>query len=425
MTTETAQLTDVEPLAKKGLDWLLATARDTGTGLAWADTATDEELDPTLYSGTAGIIPALLEGRAHFGDDRYGDAAVRAARTLAETVQEWDASSLYIGLTGMAVALRAVHELLGDTAAGAAADGAMERVRDRFDGTRWHDTWFDLLIGNAGIALGALATGDTELAVRAVEPYLRTAERTPNGVQWESKTGAPARFHHLSHGTLGIAYALAAVGRAAARPDLTELAVAGASDVAARNEAGPTGFLAPHSDPQHVPDRTERFSYGWCHGPTGDARTFRLLGAALQDPAWSGLATQCWHTVTHSGIPQRLRPGFWDNNGCCCGTAGVLALACDRHVEHGDGLDFAHVLVADLASRATEDAHGAHWSNTEHRATPSTLAPRPGWAMGNAGIVRELLRYARISTGRDQTYAVNWPDHPAAEAAPTGGPGLP
>jgi hypothetical protein len=115
-----------------------------------------------------------------------------------------------------------------------------------------------------------------------------------------------------------------------------------------------------------------------------------------------------------SGLPQRLRPGFWDNSGRCCGTAGVLAMACDRHEQGGDGLDFAEVLVADLAARATRDADGARWSNTEHRATPSELEPRTGWAMGNAGIVRELLRFARAGTGRDTAYAVAWPDHPDA-----------
>ncbi|WP_405780479.1 lanthionine synthetase LanC family protein [Streptomyces sp. NBC_00859] len=403
-----------EALGRGGLDWLVGSARDTGNGLAWPETPTGEELDPTLYSGTAGIVLALIEGREHFGEDRYGDAAVRGALTLAAAADEWDGSSLYTGLTGMAVALRAVHELLGDTAAGAAADRALQRVRSRFDGTRWDDRWFDLLIGNAGIALGALAVGDTELAVRAVTPYLRTAERTAGGMQWESLSGTPARFHHLSHGTLGIAYALAAVGRAAGRPDLTELAVLGASDVVARNEAGPTGFRVPHSDPQHSPDLTERYSYGWCHGPTGDAQVFRLLGSVLQDPVWRALADQCWYTVTHSGLPQRTHPGFWDNNGRCCGTAGVLALACDRHVEHGDGLDFAHTLAADLASRATEDAAGVRWSNIEHRATANTLEPCTGWAMGNAGIVRELLRYARLTMGRAAGYAVDWPDHAAA-----------
>ena len=91
----------------------------------------------------------------------------------------------------------------------------------------------------------------------------------------------------------------------------------------------------------------------------------------------------------------------------------MLALACDREVENGDGLAFADLLVADLGRRATVDAAGARWSNVEHRASPPELEPRPGWAMGNAGLVRELLRHARITTGRDPSYAVQWPDQPA------------
>jgi hypothetical protein len=34
--------------------------------------------------------------------------------------------------------------------------------------------------------------------------------------------------------------------------------------------------------------------------------------------------------------------------------------------------------------------------------------------MGNAGIVRELLRFARAVAGTDPAYAVPWPDHPQA-----------
>ena len=58
-----------------------------------------------------------------------------------------------------------------------------------------------------------------------------------------------------------------------------------------------------------------------------------------------------------------------------------------------------------------------------HCVTPSTLDPRTGWAMGNAGIVRELLRFARASTGRDLAYAVDWPDHPGAGKPGTATPG--
>jgi hypothetical protein len=409
-------------LARDALEWLLVVARERGMALEWTTWPGDEEFDPTLYSGTAGIMLALLEGYRHFGDDRYAVAAVRGATAVQAAADSgWELSSLYSGLTGLAFALRATGELLGEQAAEQAARRALDLVRSRFDGRRWSDQ-FELLGGNAGIALGAVAAGDLDLAVLAVTPYLVTAEPTAGGVQWEVRAGVPARFHHISHGTLGIVCALAAVGRAADRTDLVELALAGAADVVSRNEAGPEGFLVPHSDPQHKPELVERYSYGWCHGPAGDAQAFRLLGHVTGDPAWAGLADRCWHTVIHSGLPSRRRPGFWDNNGRCCGTAGVLALACDRHVEQADELTFADVLAGDIAARATTDGDGARWSNYEHRVTPSTLAPRVGWAMGNAGIVRELLRYARLHDQQDPGYAITWPDHPPAISGP-GGPG--
>ncbi|GAA1655635.1 hypothetical protein J3R03_003570 [Actinoplanes couchii] len=302
------------------------------------------------------------------------------------------------------MALQAVHTRLGDPTAERAATRALDHVRKRFDGQRW-GPMFELLFGNAGIALGALHTANLDLAVLAAEPYLITADPTPGGVNWPVRP-SPPRSHHIAHGTLGIVHALAAVGAATTRTDLTDLALAGAADVITRNEAGPDGFLVPHSDPPHRPDIIERISYGWCNGPTGDAQVFRLLAALTHDPAWDRLIDRCWHTITHSGLPRRLHPGFWDNNGRCCGTAGVLALACDRNDK-----DFAGLLVDDLIAHATIDTTGVRWSNHEHRATPSTLPPQTGWAMGNAGIIRELLRYARITAGTDPRYAISWPDH--------------
>ncbi len=168
----------------------------------------------------------------------------------------------------------------------------------------------------------------------------------------------------------------------------------------------------PHSDPPHRPDLIERYSFGWCNGPAGDAQVFRLLAQVTDDAEWVVLGDRCWHTLTQSGLPRRIRPGFWDNNGRCCGTAGVLALACDRVVERGDDFDFADLLVDDLEDRATIDDAGVRWSNYEHRADPPELKPLSGWAMGNAGILRELLRYARLNEGRAGEYAVAWPDHP-------------
>jgi hypothetical protein len=363
--------------------------------------------DPSLYHGMAGVVLALHEVHQHFGDDRYRQAVVRGADALSAHIDGLADSSLYFGLAGVAVALRALGR-------DAAADRALSQVRDRFGGQRWNQM-FELLAGNAGIGLGALHAGDLDLAVTAVTPYLTTADRTPGGVNWAVRP-SPARSHHLAHGTLGIACALASVGEAAGRPDMIEMALAGAADVVSRNEAGPDGFLVPHSDPPHRPELIERYSYGWCNGPAGDAQVFRLLARITSDQAWTALGDRCWQTIRASGLPRRIRPGFWDNNGRCCGTAGVLALACDRIVERGDDFDFANMLVDDLTARATVDDAGVRWSNYEHRATPGDLEPCAGWAMGNAGITRELLRYARLSHSGAPRYAVPWPDQPATSS---------
>lgn len=383
-------------LARGAADWLI-------------DSATEGE-DISLYHGLPGILLGLHEAAEHFGDERYRSAVADGLDVLVTRDATVEDSSLYFGLAGVAAGLHA----LGRPEAAAAA---LERVRDRFDGHRW-GPMFELLAGNAGIGLGALSAEDLDLAVTAVAPYLNTADPTAHGVNWAVRP-SPARSHHIAHGTLGIVYALAAVGRAAERDDLVDLALAGAADVVARNEAGPDGFLVPHSDPPHRPDLIERYSLGWCNGPSGDAQVFRLLAQVTGDPAWVDLGDRCWRTVTQSGLPRRTRPGFWDNNGRCCGTAGVLALACDRIVEHGDGFDFADVLVDDLADRAIIDQAGVRWSNYEHREDPPDLEPRPGWAMGNAGIVRELLRYVRLAEGGSESYAIAWPDHPVAEAPPS------
>ena len=136
-------------LARGAADWLLR----------GPDSRTD---DPSLYHGQAGVILALEEAYRHLGDERYRRAAITGRDALAETVAQLEDSSLYFGLAGIAGALRALERP-------AEARSALARIRDRFDGQRWNPM-FELLIGNAGIGLGALWAGDIDLAVTAVTP---------------------------------------------------------------------------------------------------------------------------------------------------------------------------------------------------------------------------------------------------------------
>ena len=235
----------------------------------------------------------------------------------------------------------------------------------------------------------------------------------PLACNWEVRAGVPARVPITSsHGTLGIVYALAATGHAAGRADLIDLALAGAADVVSRNEAGPDGFLVPHSDPQHKPERIGRYSYGWCHGPAGDAQAFRLL-AQVTGTRLDRTGRRRWRTVTGSACPAaaarilgQQRPLLRHGRGPGPGLRPAYRARGRAGVRERPGQRPRHPGYGKRRRRALE--------RLRVPGQPGTLAPRTGWAMGNAGIIRELLRYARIQEGRDPGYAIAWPDHPAA-----------
>ncbi len=103
------------------------------------------------------------------------------------------------------------------------------------------------------------------------------------------------------------------------------------------------------------------------------------------------LHRRCVHTIRTCGLPQRLRPGFWDNDGRCCGTAGVGSLLLDAGAEQ----DFARHLADVLVERAVPDGNGVCWRFVEHREEESLLPPGIGWMQGAAGIAAFLFQASR------------------------------
>ena len=131
---------------------------------------------------------------------------------------------------------------------------------------------------------------------------------------------------NYSHGTAGIATALAIAGAALGRGDFIAAARQGAQHLLAVGSLDDDGFIVPHTLPYSSRD-VEPVTYTWCHGPAGTSHLFAALAQAGVDTV-AGLGVtrlrqRCLHSILASGVPQRLRPGFWDNDGRCCGTAGV------------------------------------------------------------------------------------------------------
>ena len=124
-------------LAHAASEWMLVSARRSGDALTWAGSPGAHEVDPTLSSGGAAVVLVLLEAHAHFGDARYADAAMRGGRGVADAVDNWEHSSLYFGLTGMALALHALGTHYDDESFRQSARRALNHVQNRFDGERW------------------------------------------------------------------------------------------------------------------------------------------------------------------------------------------------------------------------------------------------------------------------------------------------
>ena len=354
------------------------------------------EAGPVLYDSTPG--EALL--LRHPGD------AERLAAMLDDPAVEMGAG-LFVGAAGIGFAL---SELGAD--AGPAVRVLRETAVPHGDGVHWGGLT-DVIEGAAGIALFLIERGGeeaTDLAHAACRWLVTQAQPADPGLQWSM--GEPLSewpfMPNFSHGTAGVAYALATVGQTLGDDELVETALRGAEHLKAVARTDDGGFAVR----QHIGSSLELYPYGWCHGPTGLASCFRRLELATGDCQWRDLVLRCAHTVRTSGIPEQREPGFWDNVARCCGSTGVAELFLDLHQAYGDDdtLEFSILLTDDLLDRATVDEDGMRWSNVEHRNDPPTLPPDPGLMQGTSGIALWLTRLGSYLDGSETR--ISWPWSP-------------
>jgi lantibiotic modifying enzyme len=404
-------------LGEAAWSWVLShIAEDDGPWLPETVPEDQQETAPTedrdsLYAGIAGLAPMLAEIALYRAHNHVEQALATGivARLRAQSSLRLE-PSLYLGLAGDAMALRLL--------APGSELPVLRRLVDLMTPMGWNTTFQgetgsdaplnDVIGGTAGIVLTAIwAGGDdaTTIAESGGECLLRDAEPTEVGLDWGMQSGEPSRMPNYSHGTAGVATALAVAGKALDRPDFIRAACLGAQHLLTIGMLDDGGFIIPHTIP---PSRreVEPVTYGWCHGPTGTWYLFAALAHAGVDEVGgvevADLRRRCLHSILTSGIPQRIRPGFWDNDGRCCGTAGVgdalLDAAQDSHdAERADELlDAARTMGDALVERAIRDRTGARWRFLEHREDPPLLPPGTSWMQGAAGIAAYLLRLTRV-----------------------------
>ena len=418
-------------LAEDAWRWVLAQVQEddgpwlpdsVGDDATAAQPAEDRD---SLYAGIAGLAPALAEiaqyreltAEEHGLRDGVASRLSRMATTRTEP-------SLYDGLAGDATALRMLSP--------GAETVALQRLSDLATPDGWRTTitirpdsdapLTDVVMGTAGVVMAAVWTdGEHSPAIAATgcEALLRAADRTEAGLDWGMWPGNPSRGPNYSHGTAGIAAALAVAGATLGRQDFVDAAVEGAQHLLAVGSLDDGGFVVPHTIPPSTRD-VEPVTYTWCHGPAGTSYLFAALDLAgvRAVAGWdvAELRERCLHSVLSSGVPQRLRPGFWDNDGRCCGTAGVGEVLLDAAQDSPDPMRAAQLVQAAavmgdaLVERAIRDAAGTRWRFVEHRQDPPLLPPGTSWMQGAAGIAAFLLRLARVLQDGLDAPVVDRPD---------------
>ncbi|MBV9592472.1 MAG: hypothetical protein JO147_01545 [Actinobacteria bacterium] len=362
-----------------------------------------------LYCGTAGVLLSCAEV-AGCGQQLLGPAgsavAEAALARLHYLVESPDAADdvdagLFSGWAGIVVALRAWAVASANGEAEAAARVAADRLADQVVAERYGDPCADIISGDAGTLLALLPVNSDRCQAAAealVGRLIAAAEPTEFGPQWRMRPGYPSLMPGFSHGTAGVAYALAVAGVALDCAPAAELARRGADTLIALGRRS-EGWAVPLQLPPK-PDRPPVF-YGWCHGPAGTGRLFAQLEATDGGEKWTGVIHECLGALERSGLPERRYPGFWDNVARCCGTAGLGSFLLDRCEVTGERrlLDWSQSLAVDVLNGTNARGVGASWSNIEYTAVNPLLAPEPGFMQGATGIAGWLARLHTFRCG--------------------------
>jgi len=402
-------------LAEASWAWVLGQVRyDDGPWIPASVPAPEDK--PTwdrdgMHSGIGGLALVLAEIRlARPWTDAEAELAAAIADRVTRQIPTTTDPAYFDGLVSIIGTLTALEA--------PGADLAVARLTELTTDDGWPQTIIgapryvdggvvnDLTLGTAGVLLGAVwaarlgVAGARDLACIAADLLVPEADDLPDGLDWPFLPvryliePPDVRMPNFSHGTAGIATALALAGLDLGRPDLVEAAARGASYLGTLGDRSDGGFILPRRLP--VKEGEDEFTFTWCHGPTGTSTLYPALAAAgvtnVLGESVANWRSRCLTSVRASGIPERRYPGFWDNDGRCCGTAGVADVMFDA----GE-IEFGLSLCQTLVERAVTTDNGAYWQFIEHKNDDPLLPPGVGWMQGTAGIAAVLFRGARLA----------------------------
>ncbi len=422
-STQAAQPPDgsYREAALRAARWIQSQEIRLPRGKAWAVHAEDKQPVPNLYSGAAGVVLFFLELHDATGDRSFLDEAKAGALYLLSSVEAGENTlpvGLYTGLAGIGFTLQETYRATGETRFRQGALRCVRALHRRAKrvgrGIEWNGVT-DIIGGSAGVGLFLLYAArelehppSLQLAIQAGERLIEVAKPVETGLKWAMSDNFERLMPNFSHGTAGNAYFLAALHAATGRPGFLQAALKGTRYLLSVADKSNDACLIFH----HEPGGEDLYYLGWCHGPVGTARLYYILWKETGQPEWLQWLLRSARGVMQSGIPEQQTPGFWNNVGQCCGSAGVAEFMLDLHRVLGrpDFLQMAQRMTADLMKRSSPGEPGTKWVQAEHRVQPDLLLAQTGYMQGAAGIGMLLLHLDGLE--RQKSRLIRLPDSP-------------
>ncbi|MCL4523693.1 MAG: hypothetical protein M1453_14490 [Acidobacteria bacterium] len=403
--------------------WIRASAQHSSMGTLWpADPRDPKSVSYNLYTGMPGIVLLHLETYRATNDKSFLDAARSGATALLAHIENENDPGLYTGLAGIAFTLVETYKVTKDVAFRRGALRCLElfhqRAKKSGAGIEWNDTT-DVISGASGTGLFLLYAARTfndksarNLAIQAGLRLIELGRPENGGLKWATDPRFPRLMPNFSHGTAGVAYFLATLYQETRQKKFLDAALAGARYLLSIAQTDGGICLIFHNEPF----AKDIYYLSWCHGPAGTARLFYRLYQITHDRKWMDWVKKGARGIMASGIPEKQTPGFWNNVGQCCGSAGIVEffLSLYRVTRDPEYLSFARRVADNLLSRATREGSGASttlkWIQAEHRLAPKQLVAQTGYMQGASGIAIALLHVDALDHARRP--AITLPDSP-------------
>jgi lantibiotic modifying enzyme len=382
-----------------------------------------------FYNGNAGQVYFLTQLYRATGKQEYLDRAQQGALFILDTypgpalklsgVDGFGDLMDYYARSSLAFALIELVRVAPNPEIDAFAHGLIEGIANDAKKGEGGLSWTPLqaLIGEWGTILFLLYAAEhydepawREVALRAGDTVLALGEPVGDTLRFNGAKalsafyglddGAVIELPNFEFGTAGAAYTLARLYEASGEARFLDAAEKGAAYVRSLAVEKDGGALVPY----RLPDLSDVFYLGFCHGPAGTGRLYYKLHEITGKQEYREFLDKLVRGLELAGAPENHSHGYWQVFSQCCGTAAQVEFFLGLWAAFGEEryLELAkragrHILGA--AAGFTERVELA-WYQAFERVNPAKVTLDTGYSAGAAGIGAALLRLGLADAGR-------------------------